>query len=287
MIEYQLSNPVLYGNLFAIRKKIYKNLAPLSAEILPSAEPIPFEALSEHAFTPVNKTVHYGRLHSCAWIRLNGRVPEDAVHPVLLLCLNGEAQIYSPLGDILGAVSGVWAGGDVRRSGGWRLVDELPGLAAGTAVSCLLDCGYNGFDFRDIGRGTFRGAYIAERDPAAHAYYYDYFTLLLYFSSTKDQANKRELSRALRASFSCFAAGETDRARETLRAMLQAKGESEFVYSAIGHGHLDLAWMWPMRETMRKAARTMSIALKLEPRCPDPARFTSVSVLARHISAMS
>ncbi len=31
---------------------------------------------------------------------------------------------------------------------------------------------------------------------------------------------------------------------------------SDFIYSAIGHGHLDMAWLWPLRETRRKAART-------------------------------
>ena len=261
MIEYQLINPVLYGNLFAIRRKIYPVIARLDAQILPSAEPIPFAELENYRFSAVNGTVRYGRLHTCAWIRLNGRVPEDAVNPVLLLALNGEAQIYSPEGGILGAVTGVWAGGDVRRSAGWRLVDELPGLAAGAEVACLLDCGYNGFDFRDFGYGTFKGAFIAERNEQAYAYYYDYLTLLLYFSSTRDRAKKRALSRALHASFARFAGGEIADAREILRPILQEKGENEFVYSAIGHGHLDLAWMWPMRETMRKAARTMSIAL--------------------------
>ncbi len=261
MIEYQLMNPVLYGNLFAIRRKIYRVITQLNAEILSSAEPIPFAELPSFDFLCVKGTVHYGRLHACAWIRLNGRVPQNAKNPVLLLDLNGEAQIYSPAGEIFGAVTGVWAAGDVRRSAGWRLVDELQGLSAGKDVSCLLDCGYNGFDFRDFGRGTFKGAYIAERDPAAYEYYYDYFTLLLYFSSVKDCAKKRALSLALRASFARFRRGNICGARETLRPILEETGQSEFIYSAIGHGHLDLAWMWPMRETMRKAARTMSIAL--------------------------
>ncbi|MDD4311340.1 MAG: alpha-mannosidase, partial [Eubacteriales bacterium] len=261
MIEYQMMNPLLYGNLFAIRSKIYRIRARLEAEILPSAEPIPFDELQNSSFSPANGTVHYGRLHSCAWIRLKGHVPEDAVNPVLLLALNGEAQIYSPTGEILGAVTGVWSGGDVRRSAGWRLVDERSEFTAGANVSYLLDCGYNGFDFRDIGRGTFKGAFVAERDAEAYAYYYDYFTLLLLFSSTKDHARKRILRCVLHVSFARFARGDTIGARETLRPTLTEEGNSEFVYSAIGHGHLDLAWMWPMRETMRKAARTMSIAL--------------------------
>lgn len=30
---------------------------------------------------------------------------------------------------------------------------------------------------------------------------------------------------------------------------------------AVGHSHLDLAWLWPLRETRRKAGRTFSTAL--------------------------
>ena len=33
--------------------------------------------------------------------------------------------------------------------------------------------------------------------------------------------------------------------------------------SAVGHSHLDSAWLWPVRETVRKAARTFSNALAL------------------------
>lgn len=40
-------------------------------------------------------------------------------------------------------------------------------------------------------------------------------------------------------------------------------------FTAIGHGHIDLAWLWPIRETKRKAARTFATALHLIERYPD------------------
>ena len=42
---------------------------------------------------------------------------------------------------------------------------------------------------------------------------------------------------------------------------LAAPSASGFRYDAIGHGHLDMAWLWPVRETRRKAARTYVRAL--------------------------
>jgi alpha-mannosidase len=39
--------------------------------------------------------------------------------------------------------------------------------------------------------------------------------------------------------------------------------------SAIGHGHLDLVWLWPLRETIRKAGRTFSSALHYMKEYPE------------------
>ena len=33
--------------------------------------------------------------------------------------------------------------------------------------------------------------------------------------------------------------------------------------SAIGHAHMDVAWLWPLRETVRKTARTFATALRM------------------------
>lgn len=39
--------------------------------------------------------------------------------------------------------------------------------------------------------------------------------------------------------------------------------------SAVGHAHIDLAWLWPIRETIRKGARTFSTVLHMMERYPD------------------
>jgi alpha-mannosidase len=39
--------------------------------------------------------------------------------------------------------------------------------------------------------------------------------------------------------------------------------------SAIGHAHIDTAWLWPLRETVRKCARTFSTVLALMDRYPE------------------
>ena len=254
MIEYQLKSPVLYGHLFAIRAKIYAVRSRLNASICPSAEPIPFSALDDGAFRDATRGANWGRLHSCAWLHVRGDVPAGLRDPVLLLDMNGEGLVYTPGGKILDGVSAVWAGGDVRRSAGWRVVTGLPDASPDNVLEVYIDCGYNGFNLKDIGHGRFRGAYVAERDPEVFAYYYDYFTLLLLFSTTDDRVKKTTLGKALRASFRRFRRSDTPGARAALAGELKAESASPLTFSAVGHGHLDLAWMWPVRESIRKAA---------------------------------
>ncbi|GHJ43606.1 alpha-mannosidase [Catellatospora sp. TT07R-123] len=58
-------------------------------------------------------------------------------------------------------------------------------------------------------------------------------------------------------------------AREQLAEVLAAPAEpSAHRISAVGHAHIDSAWLWPLRETVRKVARTtanMTALLRAEP----------------------
>ncbi|WP_393053030.1 alpha-mannosidase [Streptomyces sp. LN549] len=54
-------------------------------------------------------------------------------------------------------------------------------------------------------------------------------------------------------------AGSATTAREVLRPAFAAPAAaSAHRMSAVGHAHIDTAWLWPLRETVRKVARTLS-----------------------------
>ena len=53
--------------------------------------------------------------------------------------------------------------------------------------------------------------------------------------------------------------------------------------SMVGHAHLDTAWLWPLRETIRKCARTFSTVLELMDRYPD---YRFVVSQAQHLAWM-
>ncbi|RVU17624.1 alpha-mannosidase [Streptomyces antnestii] len=69
----------------------------------------------------------------------------------------------------------------------------------------------------------------------------------------------RTIERALDAIDLQDVSGSAARAREVLRPALAAPAApSAHRMSAVGHAHIDTAWLWPLRETVRKVARTLS-----------------------------
>lgn len=264
LLGIRAEQPREYLRLVRIRRSIYRRIGTLRAEVLRSAEPIPFDELDRSAFRPLRDGGSWGRTLDCAWLRVSGEVPDSipggAGTAVVMLGIRGEGLVYRPDGEIVDSVSTVFLQGDLPHSGGvYRPLPHLP-LAPGP-LEFFADVAYNGFLLYPVGRGIFHGAHLAVRDEQAFGLYYDYLTLLVLAGHTEDAALATELRSGLRASSARFRHHDIDGARAVLAPLLAAREEpgsefAEFEYSAIGHGHLDQAWLWPIRETRRKAART-------------------------------
>ncbi|AXK36214.1 alpha-mannosidase [Streptomyces armeniacus] len=83
-----------------------------------------------------------------------------------------------------------------------------------------------------------------------------------------DDARRWELLRALERALDALdltdVPGTAERARACLTGVLAAPARaSAHRISAVGHAHIDSAWLWPLRETVRKVARTASNMVSL------------------------
>ncbi len=58
-------------------------------------------------------------------------------------------------------------------------------------------------------------------------------------------------------------------ARDVMAPLLDRPTPSANAVVAVGHAHIDCAWLWPLRETRRKCARTFSNQLRLLDRYPE------------------
>ena len=251
----KVAQPGEYRRLMRIRREIYTTVAPLTVEIVRSREPIPFADIDAAAFRPLRNGAAWGSVFDCAWLRITGAVPAGAENAEVMLGIRGEGLVHSREGELLDSVSTVFQQGDLPHSAGkFRPVHNVD-LSTG-AVEVYADVTYNGFILYEVGKGVFHGAHLATRNQDTYDLYYDYLTLLVLAGATDDATLERDLRTDLRAAFELFARGHVLAAREVLAVPLAARSESDFVYSAVGHGHLDMAWLWPIRETKRKAART-------------------------------
>ncbi|NGO69593.1 alpha-mannosidase, partial [Streptomyces boncukensis] len=89
-----------------------------------------------------------------------------------------------------------------------------------------------------------------------------------------EDARRWELLRALERTLDAVdlqdVPGSAARARERLAPALASPARaSAHRVSAVGHAHIDSAWLWPLRETVRKVARTASNVVALMDAHPD------------------
>jgi alpha-mannosidase len=80
----------------------------------------------------------------------------------------------------------------------------------------------------------------------------------------------RALSRALDVlDLNGVAAGAADARKELVEPLSRPASASAHRISAVGHAHIDTAWLWPVRETKRKCARTFANVIALAQEYPE------------------
>ena len=86
--------------------------------------------------------------------------------------------------------------------------------------------------------------------------------LNLFDSLGEDDAEYRnEIAFVIDSAHNYIVKKDYKSAQAEFEKILSQKSTSDFEITAHGHGHLDLAWLWPIRKTKRKGARTFSSQL--------------------------
>ena len=87
-----------------------------------------------------------------------------------------------------------------------------------------------------------------------------------------DDPRRHEILRALERAWTASTndiAATAGAARAAVAVALRPANASAHVVSAVGHAHIDTAWLWPLRETKRKTARTFSNVTALAEEYPE------------------
>lgn len=274
---HYIRNPFYVAHLKTIRNAIYQKVCAFDLSIAESDEPVAYEERFTLQYRPIASGESWGHMFSCAWFcaktQTNPAIIDHLQDYVAIFDLGGEGCIFDENGVVQG-ITNVLGTVDTMQSVAGKKVVELSKLASPKQgmLTVWIEAGNNGSNHSDCGTVKCNGAWIAKCNREALAYYYDFLALYQYAGICKDSKQRRKINKALAQASACARHAtpqEILQAREILSACYNADKRADYTVYAIGHAHLDLAWLWPIRETKRKAERTFSNALANLEKYPD------------------
>jgi alpha-mannosidase len=214
------------------------------------------------AYRPVELGERLGPLFATYWLRAIGPVPE---HAHLFLDFGGEATLWrdgTPVEALSSGPRQARLSVPVPRPAGWS---PLRSPAGEQVFELELACN-DPFGYGESGQGQamrfeLRRCHVAARDDAAWRTFHD-----LDFLLALEAVAEPEWAGELLARLHDFT---IDGDRAHLDRLLARRSGALHHTSAIGHGHLDTAWLWPLEETYRKLIRTTTAQLRLLDDYPD------------------
>lgn len=248
-------------------------------------EPVSYDEAMAADYTPFVVGDHWSRPWGTTWFRFSVDVPPEMIGPQL------EAVIdlgFHP--DAAGFQSEglVWIDGQPRQGIHPRRRGlPLPDVGAGPFmffVEAASNPAFPGFRPSALGSLTTAGAAplyrlrhaaLCTRDDQAFQLLLDVDVLLgLATALPQAEARRTRLLRQLETAFNVLDLGDVGATAPDARRLLSeplslsARAGAHRVV-AVGHAHIDSAWLWPIRETQRKCLRTFASALRLMDDYPD------------------
>jgi alpha-mannosidase len=275
--HFEKTKQTLYTIQQRIDAAIYQHVQALTVNAWITPEPVPYAERESGQYKQLTIGESWGQLWDCAWMHLTGQVPTNAAgnKVVLLIDLNGEALLVDTDGNPALGLTTVSSQFDLRLGmPGKRVVELLDPAHGDELIDIWLDAAANDLFGEYKNNGQLREAHIATCSEPMRQLSHDFFVLHeMTVVLPETSARRAQILRSLFAAANQlvdYTAAEAEAARAILAPELAKTGGSpSLTLSAIGHAHMDLAWLWPLRETIRKGARTFATVLAMMDRYPD------------------
>ena len=265
------TRPRIRLGLAALRRRVHRRIGPLQLFVATSPEPVPFADRGRLRPRSVGRGSVWGTAFTCAWFHVTGTIPAPyrGRHVALILDLDGEAMVLNASGDAVGAVTSrttpVEQQGSPRGKTRVNLTEEL---CPGGVIDLWLDASFNGKLLQPYGIAQIKRAELVVVDDEAETTYHDALAVA-YGAVAAPEHVVEWYEKAFVAAVKLAGRGDDAGARAALTPLLNGTPDPTLTLSAVGHGHLDLAWLWPIRETRRKARRTLTHQLALADAYPE------------------
>jgi alpha-mannosidase len=266
-------------------KKVLSASVEFEATFGHSVEPVYFDKRLDLEYKAIKEGETWGAAWESAWFSLTGTVPEAWAGKAVVaqLNFNSEGLVFSDEGLPL---QGITDGSVFDGGYGRDLFPLYDNAAGGEAVSLWVETAANSlFGIKRVSdpprdcpnrhgsyAGTVNTIRLATFEPELYQFWLDLSVLFdLYTALPETSTRAIRILSGLSKVADRFA-DDTKNAsacREMLRPLLEQKAHaSAITATAIGHAHIDTGWLWPVRETIRKSARTFASQLDLIEKYP-------------------
>ncbi len=269
-----------------IGRSVLSATRALEATVAASKDPVPFSERRTLTYHPIKEGEKWGDAWDSAWFDLKGTIPSEwkGKKVVAQLDFNGEGLVFDETGLPLQGLTN----GSVFDPGYARDLFPLCSSAkGGESVSLCVEAAANGLfgikmypnAERDCPtrHGTYTGQVnkirIAVFETDRYDLWNDIFVLYtLQGSLPADDTRAVRLLDGLSKMVDTYADNPDNvlRCRDLLKPLLDLPAHASAVTAtSVGHAHIDTGWLWPVRETIRKSARTFSSQLALLDAYPE------------------
>lgn len=261
-----------------LEQAVYTPIAELSMEAYRTKEPVTYENRRSGEYFIPKAGESWGELFDCAWFHFTGKVPTSAKGKkcVLLIDFSGEGLVYNDAGEPIQGLTSATSRNEFPLGLWGKRTVEVANCATGEEIIDLwVDAGCNDIEGQYRNDGKVKEAQIATVDSLCRDLFYDWVicqSLYVGLCENNDPYGEELLPILQRAEavLEVLTKETMQQAREILSEILSRENDDpKLTYSSIGHSHLDLIFLWPLRETIRKGARTYSTVLKLMKQFPE------------------
>ena len=277
-MPYPFKFPFTEANekLEAIRLAAYTKVAPLKVRAWKTSEPVVFSKKQTGEKIELEIGQKWGNLFDCAWFRFSGKVPPHVrgKKVVCVLDISGEMLVVDDKGQpVCGLTTTSSVYDFTLGKPGKKYYTVFEKAKGNEQIDIWADAGCNDLFGNLQCNGVLTEAHIAICNEQMRLLAYDFE--VLYDLSKQLSSDSTRYQRIIKALYDAmlvlceYSESEAIAARKILAEQLAIKGSPLLTVSAVGHGHIDLAWLWPIRETIRKGARTFATALKMMDRYPE------------------
>jgi alpha-mannosidase len=267
---------------------IYRDVEPVQvAAVHLPGEPVPARKALAMTYAPFAVGQPWGRAWGTTWFRFTGEVPERmrGGRVELLVDLGfekagpgfrSEGLAYTADGAPIKGIEPRTAYVPVARpAAGGERVEVYVEAAANPRFDGTVSVLGDPETVPDLPLYRLDGAALAVFDEDVHALVLD-VQVLHQLALTLADTDRRhhEIRRALELMLDeldvADIAGGAAAARSRLAGVLASPAvPSAHRITAVGHAHIDSAWLWPVRETIRKCARTFANVVALADEYPE------------------